>query len=228
MTEEGRKIIDRIRSDIQKRVLETGRHWIPTVNGIPVGQLATEELITLLKEVKEKYPEAIDKLEVLNLLDEKRYKYSELAPKLWEERVEPAVEETKKIPEGVEVVKYVFFTPTDVDMAETMFDAMGTGKYEFRSAVNLGTMVRCVMYEKGEKTGTPIRVVVQDKDMAWHLQQLIDWVLKGQAKVLAVKKEDKTLSVAFRMEGIKPSPPKEKLWYHFAKTDGWSLIGEEK
>jgi len=142
-------------------------------------------------------------------------------------KAETEVSETK-VPEGVEVVKYVFFTPTDVDMAATMFDAMGTGKYEFRSAVNLGTMVRCVMYEKGEKTGTPIRVVVQDKDMAWHLQQLIDWVYRRQAKVLAVKKEDKTLNVAFRMEGIKPLPPKEKLWYHFKKTDGWSLIGEEK
>ena len=140
---------------------------------------------------------------------------------------EAEVEETK-IPEGVEEVKYVFFGTTDADTAETMFDAMGTGKYEFKSAVNLGTMVRCVMYEKGEKIGTPIRVVVMDKDMAWHLQQLIDWVLRGQVKVLAIRKEDKTLTVAFRMEGIKPPPPKEKLWYHYKKTDGWSLIGEEK
>jgi len=151
------------------------------------------------------------------------------ATKKWEERAEVGVEETKKIPEGVEEVVYNFFSEADVTMAATMFDAMGTSKYEFKSAVNLGTMVRCVMYEKGEKTGTPIRVVLTDKDMAWHLQQLIDWVYRRQAKVLAIKKEDKSLRVAFRMEGIqKPKVEKEKLWYHYSKTDGWSLIGEEK
>jgi len=134
-----------------------------------------------------------------------------------------------KIPEGVEEVVYNFFSEADATMAATMFDAMGTSKYEFKSAVNLGTMVRCVMYERGEKTGTPIRVVLTDKDMAWHLQQLIDWVYRRQAKVLAIKKEDKSLRVAFRMEGIqKPKVEKEKLWYHYSKTDGWSLIGEEK
>jgi len=134
----------------------------------------------------------------------------------------------EKIPEGVEVVKYVFVSETDAGMAETMFEAMGAGKAEFRSAVNLGTMVRCVMYEKDEKWGTPIRVAVMDKDMAWHLQQLIDWVYRKQAKILAVKKDKKEVSVAFRMEGIKPPPPKEKMFYQFKKTDGWSLVGEPK
>ena len=139
----------------------------------------------------------------------------------------PEVIETK-VPEGVETVKYTFVNEKDAELVETMFDAITTGKYEFRSAVNIGTMVRCVMYEKGEKVGTPVRVIVTDKDMAWHLQQLIDWCLRKQVKVLAIRREGKNVEVAFRMEGIAPPPPKEKLWYSFKKTDGWSLVGEEK
>jgi len=135
-----------------------------------------------------------------------------------------------KIPEGVETVKYTFVNEKDAELVETMFDAITTGKYEFRSAVNIGTMVRCVMYEKGEKVGTPVRVIVTDKDMAWHLQQLIDWCLRRQAKILAIRREGKTVEVAFRMEGIKPmaKEEKEKLWFHFKKTDGWTLVSEEK
>ena len=135
-----------------------------------------------------------------------------------------------KFPEGVEVVKYTFVNEKDAELVETMFDAITTGKYEFRSAVNIGTMVRCVMYEKGEKVGTPVRVIVTDKDMAWHLQQLIDWCLRRQAKILAIRREGKTVEVAFRMEGIKPmaKEEKEKLWFHFKKTDGWTLVSEEK
>jgi hypothetical protein len=230
MSEEGKEVIDRIRGEIQKKVLETGRHWIPTVNNIPVGQLTTDELRVLLKEIKEKYPEAIDKFEALNLLDDKRYKFNELAAKVWEERAKPTVEEVKKIPEGVETVKYTFVNDKDAEVTETIFDAITTGKYEFRSAVNIGTMVRCVMYEKGERVGTPVRMIVTDKDMAWHLQQLIDWCLRRQAKILATRREGKVVEVAFRMEGIKPMPKeeKEKLWYHFKKTDGWTLVGNEK
>ena len=147
--------------------------------------------------------------------------------KLMGKRVVTEAEETK-IPEGVETVKYTFVNEKDAELVETMFDAITTGKYEFRSAVNIGTMVRCVMYEKGEKVGTPVRVIVTDKDMAWHLQQLIDWCLRKQVKVLAIRREGKNVEVAFRMEGIAPPPPKEKLWYSFKKTDGWSLVGEEK
>jgi hypothetical protein len=86
------------------------------------------------------------------------------------------------------------------------------------------------MYEKGEKVGTPVRVIVTDKDMAWHLQQLIDWCLRRQAKILATRREGKVVEVAFRMEGIKPmaKEEKERLWYHFKKVDGWSLVSEEK
>ena len=149
--------------------------------------------------------------------------------KLMGKRVVTEAEETK-IPEDVETVKYAFVNEKDAELVETMFDAITTGKYEFRSAVNIGTMVRCVMYEKGEKVGTPVRVIVTDKDMAWHLQQLIDWCLRKQVKVLAIRREGKNVEVAFRMEGIKPMPKeeKEKLWYHLKKTDGWSLVGEEK
>jgi hypothetical protein len=148
----------------------------------------------------------------------------------WKVRAKPTVEEVKKIPEGVETVKYAFTVDKDAEVAEAILDAITTGKYEFRSAVNVGTMVRCVMYKKGEKIGTPIKMIATDKEMAWHLQQLIDWCLKSQAKILATRREGKLVEVAFRMEGIKPMPKeeKEKLWYHFKKTDGWTLVGNEK
>jgi len=168
--------------------------------------------------------------EILEPLGVKPSKEVKEAMEKWKERVEPQLEEIKKIPEGVETVKYEFVTVPDAEIAETMFDAIMTGKYEFRSAVNIGTMVRAVMYEKGEKMGTPVRMMVTDKDMAWHLQQLIDWCLKGNAKVLATRRKEKAVEVAFRMEGIKPmeKKEKEKLYYHFKKTDGWTLVGEEK
>ena len=164
---------------------------------------------TLRGEVKREIQERLKKIEV-------------------KEKEIPTEVPVTKIPEGVEVVKYTFVNEKDAELVETMFDAITTGKYEFRSAVNIGTMVRCVMYEKGEKVGTPVRVIVTDKDMAWHLQQLIDWCLRRQAKILATRREGKTVEVAFRMEGIKPPPPKEWLVYRFKKTDGWSLVSEEK
>ena len=133
-----------------------------------------------------------------------------------------------KVPEGVTMVKFEFLAEVDAKVAEDMFEVMIAKGAEFRSAVNMGTMVRAVMYPKGSKTGSPIRMVTKDKDTAWSLQQTIDWQYRDIINVVAVKKEGLIIEVAYIKRGLKVPPPKEKMIYAFKKTDGWTLKGEER
>ena len=150
--------------------------------------------------------------------------------KLMSKQVAPEEEKVieTKLPEGVTMVKFEFLAEVDAKVAEDMFEVMIANGAEFRSAVNMGTMVRAVMYPKGSKTGSPIRMVTKDKDTAWSLQQTIDWDLRDQIQVVAVKKEGLVLEVAYIKKGLKAPPPKEKMIYAFKKTDGWTIKGEEK
>lgn len=134
-------------------------------------------------------------------------------------------------PEGVEHVKYTFASDKDISTTETMLEAAGVGKADLRSAVNIGNFVRTVMYSPpDEKNGTIVRVAVTDKDMAWHLQQLMDWTHRKQVKIIALRREELTLYVAFRMEGIQPEPKPIPAWFHGqnSKSKGWRLVKEEK
>ena len=132
------------------------------------------------------------------------------------------------LPEGVESAAFELYADTDAETTETVFMGIMSGKYDFRSAVNLGAMVRTVMYETGAKAGTPIEIVTVSKEMAWSLQQTIDWAHEKLIEVVAVRREGKIVEVAYIKVGIAPPPPKEKLIYTFKKTDGWTLVGEEK
>ena len=79
--ESGKEVIDRIRKAKQREILETGKHWIPTADNIPVGQFTTEELKELFRTVVSdiRYSEQIiDRIEVLDLLTGKRHKAKEL------------------------------------------------------------------------------------------------------------------------------------------------------
>lgn len=151
--------------------------------------------------------------------------HTKLAKVLSEESKE--VPETK-LPEGVTLVKFEMKNEKYAEMVSTIFDAIVSGKYEFRSAVHLKDMFRTVMYKKGEKTGTPIEMFAKDKDNAWSLQQTVDWAYRGIIKVVATKREGATVEVAYIKLGLAPVLPKEKYIYSFKKTDGWTLTGEEK
>jgi len=139
------------------------------------------------------------------------------------------VEIPTEVPEGVTLVRFELYANPDAESTETVFDAIMSGEYEFRSTVNLGAMVRTVMVKKVRKeAGTPIQIVTTSKDMAWSLMQTIDWTYKGIIEVIAVRREGLVVEVAYIKKGLKPPPPKEKLIYHFKKTDGWTLVGEPK
>ena len=148
----------------------------------------------------------------------------ELVPELKTEVIPPET----KVPEGITMAKFVFLAEVDAKVAEDMFEVMIAKGAEFRSAVNMGTMVRAVMYPKGSKTGSPIRMVTKDKETAWSLQQTIDWDLRDQIQVVAVKKEGVVVEAAYIKKGLKAPPPKEKMIYAFKKTDGWTIKGEER
>jgi len=134
-------------------------------------------------------------------------------------------EKPTELPEGVITVKFGMKTEKDAESVETIFEAIVTGKYEFRSAVNIDDMVRTVMYDKGGKVGTPIVMFTKDKDIAWSLQQTIDWALHGMIKVVAVRRERDVVEVAHLKLGLKEPPPKAKYIKHF-KGRGWKT--EEK
>jgi len=133
-----------------------------------------------------------------------------------------------ELPEGVVLVKFEMKNEKYAEMVSTIFDAIASGDYEFRSAVHLKDMMRTVMYKKGAKTGTPIEVYAKDKDVAWSLQQTIDWAYNKIIKVVATRREGNMVEVAYIKVGLAPPPPKEKCIYSFKKTDGWKLVGEEK
>lgn len=79
--ESGNEIINRIRKEKQREVIETGKHWIPTMNGIPVGQFTTLELKMLFKEIMSDprcTEQVLDRIEILDLLTEKKFKSKEL------------------------------------------------------------------------------------------------------------------------------------------------------
>jgi len=152
----------------------------------------------------------------------------------YEEEAVTEVQETK-LPEGVELVKYEFTNTDSIEVADNLFSMIIAKKCEFRSAVNLGTKVRTVMYEYDERGivkggGSALIMETVSKDTAWHLQQMIDWAYRQIVEIIAVRKMDKAVEVVFIMKGLKaiPKEEKEKMWYHFKKVDGWKLVGEPK
>jgi hypothetical protein len=77
------------------------------------------------------------------------------------------------------------------------------------------------------KVGYPIEVVCKDKENSIALRQTIDWVYAGEIEVVAVRRQEKAVEVAYIRKGI-AKPKKEFMVYTFKKTDGWSLVGEPK
>lgn len=149
---------------------------------------------------------------------------STIAEKLKEFKEEKPVE----LPEGVTLAKFEFQNEVYAKIAENIFELILAKAAEFRSAVNIKTMVRTVMYKKGEKTGAPYEMYTKDNENAWSLQQTIDWTYRDIIEVVAVKRDHTILEVAYTKKGLKAPPPKEKMIYAFKKTDGWKLVGKEK
>jgi len=167
------------------------------------------------------------------LFDEIKVKLDEAIERGWITKAE--IEEVKgvkvkpetKVPEGVNLVRFEFENEKYAEMAELMFSALMKG-YMPKSAVNLDTMVRLVLVEKGKKSGEIVKVYMVDKENAVMLRQLLDWIWFGFAMIVAVKREGRFLEVAYIKHGLQPPPPTEKYIYYFKKTDGWTLVREEK
>lgn len=147
---------------------------------------------------------------------------------VWEEVWKEVEEKPTEVPEGVTLAKFEMKDEEFAKIVEDIFEAVMSGKYEFRSAVNYDNHVRTVMYEKGKPGGTRIEMLCKDSDTAWSLQQTIDWTYKYEIEVVAVRRMKNVVEVAYTRIGIPAPPYKEKLIYTFKKTDGWTLTGEPK
>ena len=138
-------------------------------------------------------------------------------------------EEPVTLPEGLETVPFELVDEANAEQVETMFLAMVEDTHEFRSAVNIGKDVRTVIYEKGKKYGgTPIQVTTVSKEMAWSLQQTIDWCLLKQIKVVAVRRKGAIVEVGYIKKGFAEPPMKETYIHYFEKTDGWTMEKHER
>lgn len=160
-----------------------------------------------------------------------KWKVMEIKPEQWkikmvEEKEEKFVEDKKpetELPEGVVLVKFTMKDEKNAEGLETIFEAIINGGHEFRSAVHMKEMFRCVMYEKGWKIGSPIVLYAIHEDMAWSVQQTVDWAYLKEIDVVAVRREGREVEVGYIKLGIKAPPPKEKAIYAFRKVDGWKL-----
>lgn len=220
-------IFAEIRKKKTKEMLETGKHWIVTKQGIPMFLATTEEVMDAIYYVVANKPEITETIKVFDLLESKEYTVNEFLDKYKKEKEKP-VEQL----EGLVVVKFEMRTVGDAKSVHTIFDAVVSGKYEFRSAVNLkdelGVYVRAVMYEKSKKYGRPVEVYVKNKETAWALMQTLEWIYKDEIRVVAVRRLDKTVEVAYIRKGIPKPPPKEKYIMFLKKTDGWTFVKEPK
>lgn len=150
----------------------------------------------------------------------------------YKEEKKPEVER----PKDLTTVKFEMHEKIDADTAENVFELIMEDAADFKSAVSIGEMVRTVMYEKGAKAGTPIRMVTKgtvtewgDKPTAWCLQQLIDWAYLKIVKVMATRRlSDTVVEVAYVKHGLAPPPPKEPYIMFLKKTDGWTWVKEPK
>jgi hypothetical protein len=132
-----------------------------------------------------------------------------------------------KVPEGVTVVKFEMETPEFAEVVEECFKKFMEG-YAGRSAVGYDHKVRFVMVHRDKpKVGYPIEVVCKDKENSIALRQTVDWVYTGEIEVVAVRRQEKAVEVAYIRKGI-AKPKREPMVYTFKKTDGWTLVGEPK
>jgi hypothetical protein len=141
--------------------------------------------------------------------------------------VKPEVIPETKVPEGVTVVKFEMETPEFAEVLEECFKKFMEG-FAGRSAVGYDHKVRFVMVHRDKpKVGYPIEVVCKDKENSIALRQTVDWVYTGEIEVVAVRRQEKAVEVAYIRKGI-AKPKREPMIYTFKKTDGWSLVGEPK
>ncbi len=127
------------------------------------------------------------------------------------------------LPEGIYITKFEMSDEKNAEQIEIMFELMIEGTHDFRSAVNLDKDVRTVMCEKGKSYGTPMIISTVSKEMAWSLQQTIDWVYKELIKVVAVRRKGSIVEMGYIKLGIPELPKPETYIYYFEKTDGWTL-----
>jgi len=216
-------MFEEIRKKKNEEILRTGRRWIVTRQNIPQFQDTTESVLKTLQHVEELAPEILDEIEVLNLLDSKRISAKEFMKKY------SITEEPVMLPEGLETVAFELVDESNAEQVETMFLAMVKDTHEFRSAVNIGDDVRTVMYEKGKKYGgTPVRVSTVSKEMAWSLQQTIDWCYTKQIQVVAVRRKGAIVEIGYIKKGIPEPPSRETYIHYFEKTDGWTIEKHER
>jgi hypothetical protein len=175
-----------------------------------------------ISKLRKRLHELVDKLpdDKLTVATEE---LCELIPELKTEVVPPET----KVPEGVTVVKFEMETPEFAEVLEECFKKFMEG-FAGRSAVGYDHKVRFVMVHRDKpKVGYPIEVVCKDKENSIALRQTIDWVYAGEIEVVAVRRQEKAVEVAYIRKGI-AKPKKEFMVYKFKETDGWSLVAEPK
>lgn len=221
------------RKDIEEILSNAG--WIRTISA-PLDVVDYQRLPAEFKE-RVDYNRLIIYPEYFNFLNEKRLRKLMETPmeRLNEVWSETEMEDDKRraepvtLPEGLETVPFEMVDEANATQVETIFLAMIEDTHEFRSAVNFDSDVRTMMYEKGKKYGgTPVRVSTISKEMAWSLQQTIDWQYTKQIKIVAVRRKGAIVEVAYLKLGIPEPPPKEAYIHFLEKTDGWTLEKHEK
>ena len=127
------------------------------------------------------------------------------------------------LPEGVYTVPFEMKDEKFAEMVENIFETIMAGKCVYKSAVNMDDAMRTVMREKDTGVETILMVSCKDNENAMSLRQTLDWVLWETIKVVAVRRQKNAVEVGYVKLGLKPPPEKEKYFYHFQKTDGWTL-----
>lgn len=147
----------------------------------------------------------------------------------WDLRVEK--KEEKKEVRSVESMEkkgkqmFCFETEVGAEAAKEVFEDLMAG-WEFASAVNWDSNVSGVLRERGKKGGIKTVMGCTDKEIAWLLQQFLDWHFRKNVEFKAIEIKKECIEVEYEMiEPMKLKKPigRGKIW---KKTDGWEA--EEK
>ncbi len=148
--------------------------------------------------------------------------HSEVWDKMWEE-----VEKKGEMKDVEKTGKQMFCFASEVDtkLAFGLFEDLVTKDIEVRSAVNWNGNVSGVVGERGVKGGYRVAMGCADKEIAWMLQQFLDWHFKKKMKFTSVKMKEGCVEVEY--EKLEEIVMKKKVkGYIWKKTDGWTK--EEK
>lgn len=103
---------------------------------------------------------------------------------------------------------FCFTSEKDTKKAFEMFEKLVTGNFEVRSAVNWNSSVSGVVYRIEGKGGYKVVMECADKEIAWILQQFLDWHFKKVMRFISVIMKEECIEVKYeRLEEIVVKKP---------------------